>query len=174
MNKLITEAEHWAEEAEGEAGKLEHEVEHLVKPRAGGKIDTARRMAEQHSERDLPVAETDTLIKGRPVAVDSLLPESGVATTVTLSSANPVLQLLPRASNRRSAVLLAVDSDVYVSTSPGQATAAAASGGTAYEGVFYLPKGIGVPWQSTAPLWAAATTTAAPSRISVMASFKGA
>lgn len=166
MNGIIEEAEEWAEDAVGE-------VESALKPRPGGKIDTAQRMAEAHSQKDLPVADTDTLIKGRPVAVDSLLPENGVATTVTLSAANPVLPLLPRDTTRRGTVILAVDNDVYISTSPGQATAAAASAGTTYEGVFYLPVGTPVPWPSTAPVWAAATTTAEPSRISVMAAFKG-
>jgi len=167
MSGIIEEAEDWVEEAVGE-------VERALSPRPGGKIDTARRMAEAHSQKDLPVADTDTLIKGKPVAVDGLLPENGVAITVTLNTANPVLPLLPRDTTRRSAVLLAVDNDVYVSTSPQLATAAAASDGDSFEGVFYLPAGIGIPWQSTAPLWAAPTTTATPSRISVMASYKGA
>jgi hypothetical protein len=166
-NGIIEEAEDWVEDVVGE-------VEHVLKPRPGGKIDTARRMAEQHSQKDLPVADTDTLVKGKPVAVDGLLPENGIALTVTLNAANPVLPLLPRDTTRRSAVLLSVDNDVYVATMPGQATAAAASDGTTFEGVFYLPAGIGVPWQSTAPLWVAATTTATSSRVSVMASYKGA
>lgn len=167
MNGIIEKAEEWAEEAVGE-------VEHVLKPRPGGKIDTARRMAEQHSDKDLPVADTDTLIKGRPVAVDSLQPENGLAITVTLNSANPVLPLLPRDTTRRGTVLLAVDNDVYISSNPGAATAAAAAGGTALAGVGYLPAGIGVPWPSTAPLYAAATTTATQSRITVLAGYKGA
>jgi len=166
VNEIIAEAEEWVEDAVGE-------VEHALRPRAGGKIDTARRMAEAHSDKDLPVAQTDTLIKGKPVAVDSLLPENGGAITVTLSAANPVLPLLPRDTTRRSAILLAVDNDVYLSTLPGAATAAAATGGASAQGVFYLPKGVGVPWLSAAPLWAAATTTATPSRISVATAYKG-
>lgn len=166
MSTIIEEAEDWVEDAVGE-------VEHVLKPRPGGKIDTARRMAEQHSDKDLPVADTDTLIKGKPVAVDSLQAENGLAITVTLNSANPMLPLLPRETTRRSAVLLAIDNDVYISTSPGQATAAALAGGTALAGVGYLPAGIGVPWPSTAPLWAAATTTATQSRITVLTAYKG-
>ena len=165
MSELITEVEDWIEDAVGE-------VEHVLKPRPGGKIDTARRMAEQHSDKDLPVADTDTLVKGKPVAVDSLQAENGLAVTVTLGSANPMLPLLPRDTTRRSAVLLAVDNDVYISTSPGQATAAA-DGGTALAGVGYLPAGIPLPWPSTAPLWTAATTTASQSRITVLTAYKG-
>jgi hypothetical protein len=166
-NGIIEEAEDWIEDAVGE-------VEHVLKPRPGGKIDTARRMAEQHSQKDLPVADTDTLIKGKPVAVDELLPENGLAGMVVLNAANPVLPLLPRDTTRRAAVLLAVDNDVYVSSSPSVAAAAAASGGTAFTGCSYLPAGIPVPWPSTAPLWCAPTTTATDSRITVMTAYKGA
>ena len=174
MTGFLTEAEEWADEAIGSVATDVADVERVLGVRPGGKIDTARRMAEHNPDEDMPVAETDTLIKGRPVAVDSIPPENGLATVVVLNSANPVLQLLPRDTTRRSAVLLAVDNDVYISTSPSVANAAAASDGTSFEGAFYLPKGIGVPWQSTAPLWAAPTTLASSSRISVMASYKGA
>lgn len=168
MSELISEVEDWVEDAVGE-------VEQVLKPRPGGKIDTARRMAEQHPDKDLPVAGTDTLIKGRPVAVDSLQAEAGLATMVVLNAANPVLQLVPRDTTRRAAVLLAVDNDVYIATSPQQATAAAAAGGTTFAGVVgYLPAGIPVPWPSTAPLWAAPTTTATQSRITVLTAYKGA
>lgn len=167
MTGIVEEAEDWAEEAVGA-------VEHALKPRPGGKIDTARRLAEQHSQKELPVADTDTLIKGKPVAVDELLPENGLASVVVLNSANAVLPLLPRDTTRRSATLLAVDNDVYVASSPSTAAAAAASAGTAFAGCSYLPKGIPVPWFSTAPLWCAPTTTASSSRITVMSAYKGA
>jgi hypothetical protein len=163
---IIEEAEDWVEDAVGE-------VEHLVKARPGGKIDTARRMAEQHSDKDLPVADTDTLIKGKPVAVDELLPENGLAVTVTLNSANPVLPLLPRDTTRRSATILAIDNDVYFSTSQQAATTAAAANSTTLTGVGYLPAGIAYPWDSSAPLYAASTTTSGQSRITVTTAYKG-
>jgi hypothetical protein len=166
-NSIISEVEDWVEEGVGE-------VEHLVKPRPGGKIDTARRMAEQHSDKDLPVADTDTLIKGKPVAVDELLPENGLAITVTLNSANPMLPLLPRDTTRRSATLLAIDNDVYISTSATAATAAAAANSGTLAGVGYLPAGIAYPWASTAPVYAASTTTTGQSRITVTSCYKGA
>lgn len=160
--------------AENVAEVLVEDVEHVFRPRPGGKIDTARRNAGANSLADEPVAQQDYLVKGKPVAVDSLAPEIGGARTVTLSANNPALPLLPRDTTRRSAVILAVDNDVYLSNDPGQAMTAAASGGATAEGVFYLPAGIGLPWQNTDQLWAAATTTGTSSRVSVMASFKGA
>jgi hypothetical protein len=160
--------------AEDVAEAVVQDVEHFFRPRPGGKIEAARRNAERDSLSEQPVATQDYLVKGRPVAVDSLAPETGTARTVTLSAANPALPLLPADTTRRSAVILAVDNDVYLSSDPGQAMTAASSGGATAEGVFYLPAGIGVPWQNTGVLWVAATTTATSSRVSVMASFKGA
>ena len=162
------------EEAGEIAGTLIGDVEAVLLPRPGGKIDTARRQRDANSLADEPVAEQDYLVKGKPVAVDSLAPETGTARTVTLSANNPVLPLLPRDSARRSAIILAVDNDVYLSADPGQAMTAAASGGATAEGVFYLPAGIGLPWQNTDQLWAAATTTMTSSRVSVMGSSRGA
>lgn len=167
MSKLVGEVEDWIEEGVGE-------VEHVLKARPGGKIDTARQMAEQHSDKDLPVAGTDTLIKGKPVAVDELLPENGLAVTVTLNSANPMMPLLPRDTTRRSATILAIDNDVYISTSAAAATAAAAANSATLTGVGYLPAGIAYPWASSAPLYVASTTTTGQSRVTVTSCYKGA
>ena len=171
MTGIIEEA---IDTAENVAEAVIGDVEQVFRPRPGGKIDTARRNADREPLADEPVAQQDYLVKGRPVAVDSLAPETGNARTVTLSANNQALPLLPRDTTRRSAVVLAVDNDVYLSNDPGKAMAAAASGGANAEGVFYLPAGIGIPWQNTDQLWAAVTTTATSSRVSVMASFKGA
>lgn len=100
------------------------------------------------------------------IPVRSESPALSAARCVTLSAANPVLQLLPQDPRRRSAILLAVDSDVYVCQSKELAQAAQGVA-TSGEG-FYLPKGIAVPVVAKAVLWAAATTTATPSRISVL------
>jgi len=166
--------EEFIEGAEADVAAVVGDVEGFLRPRPGGKIDTARRQRDAESLADEPVAQQDYLVKGKPVAVDSLAPEIGNSRTVTLSANNPVLPLLPRDTTRRSAVVLAVDNDVYLSNDPGQAQNAAASGGATAEGVFYLPAGIGVPVENTDQLWAAVTTTATSSRVSVMASFKGA
>jgi hypothetical protein len=165
VSELIAEAEDWVEDAVGE-------VEHLVKPRPGGKIDTARRMAEQHSDKDMPVANTDTLIKGKPVAVDGLLPALGTAITVTLNSANPVLQALPKDTTRRGAILIAIDNPVYLATKQNDATTA--EGSTTSTLVAYLPVGVPVPVPFTDALWVSATTTASQSRVTVLAGSTGA
>jgi hypothetical protein len=178
MSSLIGEFIEGAEELAGEAvaavETVAGEAVAVFRPRPGGKIDTARRNAEQDSLAEQPVAHQDYLINGKPVAVDSLVPEIGGARTVTLDVNNPAIPLLPRDTTRRSALILAVDNDVYLSNDPGQAMTAANSGGATAEGVFYLPKSVPVPWQNTDQLWAAVTTTGTSSRISVMASFKGA
>lgn len=164
-NGIIAEAEDWIEEAVGE-------VEHVLKPRPGGKIDTARRMAEQHSQKDLPVADTDTLIKGKPVAVDVLLPPLGTAITVTLNSANPVLQALPKDTTRRGAILIAIDNPVYLATKQNVATTAEGSATSDLAG--YLPVGVPVPVPFTDAVWVSATTTASQSRVTVLAGSTGA
>ena len=164
-NGIIEEAEDWIEDAVGE-------VEHVLKPRPGGKIDTARRMAEQHSQKDLPVADTDTLIKGKPVAVDNLLPPLGTAITVTLNSANPVLQALPKDTTRRGAILIAIDNPVYVNTKQSVVTTAEGSTSSTFAG--YLPVGVPVPVPFTDAVWVSATTTATQSRVTVLAGSTGA
>ena len=174
IGEIIDGAEELAEGAVEAVEAVAGDVEAVFRPRPGGKIDAARRQRDAESLADLPVGQQDYLVKGKPVAVDSLPPEIGGARTVTLGANNTALPLLPRDTTRRSAVILAVDNDVYLSADPGQAMTAAASGGATAEGVFYLPKSIAVPWQSTDQLWAAATTTGTDSRVSVMASFKGA
>lgn len=174
IGEIIDGAEELAQDAVDAVGTVIGEVEHVFAPRPGGKIDMARQQREPVTVADEPAGHQDTLIRGKPVAVDSLPPEIGGARTVTLGVNNTALPLLPRDTTRRSAIVLAVDNDVYLSADPGQAMNAAASGGATFEGVFYLPKSIPVPWQNTDQLWAAVTTTGTDSRVSVMASFKGA
>lgn len=166
MSGIIEEAEEWVEEAVGE-------VEHVLKPRPGGKIDTARRMAEQHSDKDLPVADTDTLVKGKPVAVDELLPPLGVAITVTLNSANPVLEALPKDTTRRGAILIAIDNPVYLATKQNVATTAYNTAGDTATLAGYLPVGVPVPVPFTDAVWIGATTVASQSRVTVLAGSTG-
>jgi hypothetical protein len=150
------------------------DVEAFIRPRPGGKIEANRQQRHIESLADEPVAQQDYLVKGKPVAVDVLPAAIGTARTITLGVSNPALPILPMDSTRRSAVIIAVDNDVYLSADPGQAVTAAASGGATAEGVFYLPAGIALPWDSTSLLWAGATTTATTTRISVITSLKGA
>ena len=138
-------------------------------PRPGGKIDTARRQAQ--SLADEPVAKQDYLVKGKPVAVDALLPDTGIAITVTLTVNNPVRLLLPRDTTRRGAVILAVDNPVYVAVDGNLAYQA--EGSATSTGAFYLPVGIPVRVGNTAELWVSATTTGTSSRVSAMSDIDG-
>jgi hypothetical protein len=157
--------------AENVAEALVEDVEHVFRPRPGGKIDAARRNAEREPLADEPVAEQDYLVRGRPVAVDSLAPNTGIAITVTLTANNPVLPLLPRDTTRRGAVVLAVDNPVYIAVDANLAKQAQGSASSTQ--AFYLPVGVPVPVGNTAELWASATTTASSSRVSVMSDIAG-
>lgn len=94
-------------------------------------------------------------------------PALGTARCVGLSAANPVRPLLPQDPRRRRAVVLAVDSDVYVAGS--LELAQAVEGQTTASDAFYLPKGLpGIVITAKAAFWVAATTTATASRVSVL------
>lgn len=102
------------------------------------------------------------------VPVRNETPAQGNARGVVLSAANPVLLLLPQDPRRRSAVLVAVDNDVYLASS--LELAQAAQGSAASTQAFYLPAGVAIPVVNKSALYAAATTTATASRISVLIS----
>ena len=100
------------------------------------------------------------------VRVDA--PQAGTARCVVLSANNPWLPLLAQDPTRASAVILAVDNDVYICQSRDIAMQIAGSAnGT--DG-FYLPAGIGIPVDNQGPYWVACTTTATSSRVSVIIS----
>ena len=84
-------------------------------------------------------------------------PARGIGNVVTLSAANPVAPLVPRDDRRRAAVVIAVDNDIWISASEGTASdlAGTSGGGSA----FYLPAGIGFPFDTRTQLWMACTTT---------------
>jgi hypothetical protein len=100
------------------------------------------------------------------VSVRNETPALGTAYCVTLNANNEYLELVPRDPNRRNAVVLAVDNDVYICSS--REVAAQAAAGTTSTLAFYLSKGIAVPIDSKAPYWVACTTTSGNSRVSVM------
>lgn len=93
-------------------------------------------------------------------------PAIGIPRVVVLSATNPVLQVLGQDARRRTAIVLAVDNDVYLTATKDLASGMA--GNTSGVDGFYLPVGIGIPVPSKSALWAAATTTATSSRISVL------
>lgn len=100
------------------------------------------------------------------VPVRDEAPAQSIPRCITLSAANPVLPLLPQDPRRRSAVVLAVDNDVYIAGSADLANAA--QGSPASPHAFYLPAGIAVPVDTKAASWVACTTTATSSRVSVL------
>lgn len=110
-------------------------------------------------DSQLPEAMPAIIVRDAPPALSS-------ARCVSLSASNPYLAILPRDPRRRRAVLVAVDADVYVCSSPD--LAAYVAGGNTSADAFYLPKGVPLAVQSKAALWAACTTTASASRVSVL------
>jgi hypothetical protein len=145
-------------------------AETLFPPRPGGMVDTARKRAQAESDQldayndqaGAPVAATAyTAVRVRPEAADT-----GVIRTITLSSQYPVARLLPADPGRRTAVILAIDNDVYVTGSQGLANDV--SGSATATQVGYFPAGIGLPIDNQAEWWVAATTTATLTRVTVI------
>lgn len=100
------------------------------------------------------------------VPVRTEAPAQGNAAVVVLSAGNPVLPLLPQDPRRRSAIVLAVDNDVYLSQS--KDLAATTQGANTGTQAGYLPAGIGLPILSKNAWYVAATTLATSSRVTVL------
>jgi hypothetical protein len=153
-------------------GEVEEELGELFPPRPGGLVDRHRKRkaaeaAARENGTDTATMETGrNKVKAVRVSVEAAnLAGSGC---VVLGPGNLWQQLLPRDQNRRSAVILAVDNDVYVTADQGMAlNVAGSASGT---GAFYLPAGIAIPVDSQAQLYVACTTTATNSRVSVLIS----
>ena len=156
------------EMAEAAVEIADEATEDLFPPRPGGLVDRHRkRLAEEEEKRrqieDAPIPDSPyTAVRVRPEA-----PDLGGAYVVTVSSSNPVAVLLPKDAQRRSAVIIAVDNDMWISYSQGTAAgiAGSATGGSA----FYLPQYIGIPIDSRQIVYVS-STTAGPSRTSVIVS----
>ena len=149
---------------------LEQDIEELFPPRPGGMVDTIRKQREadagQLANADV-VAEQDN-VSYEAIRVTTQGPDIGTARTVTLSAANPVLPLLPADRTRSSAVIIAVDNDVYISQD--QNTANTVYGAATNGQAFYLPKGVSITIDNQGDYWAACTTTGTASRVSVLVS----
>jgi hypothetical protein len=144
-------------------------AEDLFPPKPGGMVDTARKRAQAESDQldaynaqaGAPVPASDyTAVRVRPESADT-----GVIRTVTLSTQYQVARLLAADPGRRSAVILPVDNDVYVTGSQGLANDVA--GGASALQAGYFPAGIGLPIENQGEYWAAATTSGT-SRITVI------
>lgn len=126
------------------------------------------RAAKYQSQEQVQMATGDENALPEPIPAINVRPETpalGTARCVTLSANNPWLMALPQDPMRRDAVLLAVDNDVYVTTS--REVAMEIAGGNAGVDAFYLPAGIGIPFSAKCAYWVAATTTSTSSRVSV-------
>lgn len=135
-------------------------------PRPGGLVDSHRKAQAAQTPAPSTVTVPDGPVTYDAVRVRPEPPDLGTARTITLSEANPVLPLLGHDAQRRSAVVVAVDNDIYLATDQGLAQQA--SGTTTAEGAMYLPAGIAIPVDTQAQVWAACTTTATSSRVSVL------
>lgn len=148
------------------------EAEALFPPRPGGMVDTARKQAaaEQAQLQELhsAIAGPDAAGSYEAIRVREDPADLGTARTVTLSSANPFAQLLPRDDARRTAVVLAIDNDVWISYNQG--TAEDLSGTSGAGSAFYLPAGLMCPVLSKAQLWVSPTTLTGTSRVSAIIS----
>lgn len=144
----------------------------LFPPKKGGMVDTARKrtqaesaqLDEYNNQAGAPVPGTGLVA----IRVRSEAPDTGVARSVTLTSAYPVARLLAADTGRRSSVILAIDNDVYITGSQGLANDV--SGSATSGQAFYLPAGIAMPVDNQAELWVSATTTATNTRVSVLIS----
>ncbi|HEX5494522.1 MAG TPA: hypothetical protein VFX70_08135 [Mycobacteriales bacterium] len=149
--------------------------EELFPPKPGGMVDTVRRQRQAEADQLAAYAVTEPGETGpggglyEAIRVRPQAPDTGIPKTITLSEAYPVAQLLPADPQRRVAIVLAIDNDVYLTKAQGPAADAAGSA-TSGGPLFYLPKGIVIPISDQDKYWVAATTTSSTSRVSVLVS----
>lgn len=140
-------------------------------PHPGSRIERTQSAAAQAA----PVAEVPPLDAETPYVVQMRndMPEETIPRTLLLGAGNPLLPALPRDMRRRRAVILAIDNDVVLCETKdlAQAVATLVAGGAAATTLsmgFYLSKGVAIALESRDWMFAAATTTASNSRVSVV------
>lgn len=148
--------------------------EELFPPRPGGMVDTVRkqRAAEQAQAAALSDATVTLPAVKIAVPVSDRGTELARARTFSVGTANsnPIVELLGRDLNRRSAVVMTLDEPVVIAFSqqaaedPRNAVNAA---GTSANG-FVLPVNVPVPVSYQGVIYCTATSST-PSRVSVMA-----
>lgn len=158
--------------SEGIIEQLEEDFEELFPPKPGGMVDKHRRRkaAEEAAKTEGATSEVVELGRNKVKAVRTVVEAADIASaqTVLLSATSPVRRLLPRDEHRRSAVVMAVDNDVYITSDEGMAWNV--QGAATNAGGFYLPKLTQLKVDSTAVLYVAATTTGTTTRVSVLIS----
>lgn len=157
-------------EHEGIIEEVIEDFEELFPPKPGGLIDMHRRRkaAEKAAQEAGEASAMVDLGRNKIKAVRTVVEAADIANaqSVLLSTTAPVRRLLPRDEHRRSAVVMAVDNDVYITSDEGMAWNI--QGAATNNGGFYLPKLTQLTVPSTAELWVAATTVASTTRVSVL------
>lgn len=157
-------------EAEAIVDAVIHDAEELFPPKPGGLVDQHRRRkaAAEAARQAGATSEVTELGRNKVKAVRTVVEaaDTGATPSVLLGASNPVQQLLPRDDHRRSAVVLAIDNDVYLTIDRGMALSLA--GNATGTGGFYLPKQVPIPISDTAQWFVAVTTTASTTRVSVI------
>lgn len=136
-------------------------------PHPGSRLDAVNQAAAHES----PVTEIPQMASDAErfvVDVRQDAPAFGYPQSITLNSVNQIGLLLPHDPLRRNALVLAVDSDVYLCAT--KEAAQAVAGGATSSGVFYLPKTVLMAVPSRGAVWAACTTTSGNSRVSIFVS----
>ena len=134
---------------------------------------SSRDMVAKANDASTPVAQPEsepTFAYTVPVRVET--PEECIPRTSLLSSTNPVMQILPRDMRRCRAVIIPITNPVYLCESPDLASQIATSvigGSTAITSMgAYLPVSVGVPIDHRDVMYAAISTTASTSPITVI------
>jgi hypothetical protein len=139
----------------------------------GGRMDATQQAATHAQAADYGGADLGTDVASFVVPTADAMPEEVIPRLIVLGPNNVFLPVVPRDAARRRALLLAIDNDVVLveSLNLAQQLAAQVVGGAAAASLVlgaYLPKGIPVTLESRDLMYAVATTTTGPSRITTI------
>lgn len=144
-------------------------LEHV--PHPGSRRDAVS--AAEHHSAPAPAAPQEMPEVHFTVNTRSDMPEECIPRTMVLSATNPYLAILPRDMRRRRAVIVPIDNDVVLAESKelAQAVATSVTGGAAATTLstgMYVPKSTVITLESRSWMFAAISTTASTSRVSVL------
>lgn len=143
-------------------------------PHPGSRLDRSASAAAQAAPGPEVTPEQPGQLTPVTVNVRSDMPEETIPRTMQLGAANPYLPILPRDMRRRRAVIIPVTNDIVLCETRAlaqQVAAVVAASGTASTLVAgaYVPKGTVVVLESRDWMFAAVTTTASASPVTVIA-----
>ena len=152
--------------------ELTADLEELFPPKPGGMVDTARKQAQADADQLAALPEPALAASKMDVPVNDRAAELARARTFSVSTANnnPIVELLGRDDNRRSAVVMTLDEPVVISFAqtaaqdPRNETNAA---GLSANG-FVLPVNVPVTLPTRSVIYCTATSATA-TRVSVAA-----